>query len=65
MPHVQFAAGVGEHGQAVIFFARGVFDGAETLLLLPVLLGPLFDGLGLVKLFHRVGFCRVDESAGF
>ncbi len=48
--HVQLAAGVGEHRQAVELLAVGIFHRLETLIFLPVLLGSLFDLIGSVLL---------------
>src|SRR5690606_23374698 len=52
MPHMQFTAGVREHGEAVEFLFAAVFDHFETLVFLPVLLGFCFDLCGTVLLLH-------------
>jgi hypothetical protein len=52
MTHMQFTAGVGEHRQAIVFFAAGVFDGGETVLILPKLLGAGLDVTGGVMMVH-------------
>jgi hypothetical protein len=53
MPHVQLAAGVGEHRQAVEFLAILILDRLETLVFIPELLGVVFDFVGLVLGVHR------------
>jgi hypothetical protein len=52
MTHMQFAAGVGKHRQAVIFFAAGIFNGGEAVLLLPELLSAGFDVAWGVLVVH-------------
>ena len=51
--HVQFAAGVGEHGQAVEFFPAVVLFYGETFVRQPVLPGGLFEFLRFVVLIHH------------
>jgi len=55
MPHVQFAAGIGEHGQAVEFLPLRVFSSFEALVFIPVLLGADFNCCGIVLGFHNAG----------
>ena len=52
MAHMQLAAGVGEHGQAVVFFAAVIFHGSEATVFLPVLLYASFNVAGGVMLVH-------------
>ena len=52
--HVQLAAGVREHRQAVEFLAGGVLHRLEALVLVPILLGVAFDFKGLVLCVHRL-----------
>ncbi len=69
MAHVQLAAGVGEHREAVEFLPSCILLHGKALLLLPVLLGGLFKNLRLVMRVHvlvystglgteRVAACR-------
>ena len=53
MPHVQFAAGVGEHGQAVEFLPAVVLFHGKAVVGQPVLLGSGFQFLWLVVLIHH------------
>ena len=53
--HVQAAAGIGEHGQAVEFLLLRIFHRLEGLLFFPVCLGLLFNIVGLVTGFHQLG----------
>ena len=50
--HVQAAARVGEHRQAIELFLARLFAGLERLRLLPVLLGLLFYLFGTIVIFH-------------
>ena len=52
MPHVQLAAGVGEHGEAVVFGFRSVFGDVENTLVVPFFLRRRLDGGGLVMFLH-------------
>src|SRR5216683_4847510 len=52
MPHVQEAAWIGEHGQAIILFAGTVFFGFETALSIPITLGVRLDGGRFVSFLH-------------
>jgi hypothetical protein len=47
--HVQLAAGVGEHGQAVELLAAEIIAGGEAAVLFPVLLRLALQGLGVVS----------------
>ena len=51
--HVQLAAGVGEHGEAVELLAVRVLYGFEALMFVPVLLGVAFDITRAVVCVHR------------
>ena len=53
--HMQAPARVREHAQAVILLARGVFDGAESAVLIPPALGGRFNGGRRVDLFNSHG----------
>ena len=52
MAHMQLAARVGEHGEAVEFFLTAIFNDFEALVLIPILLGFCFDLRGNVLLLH-------------
>ena len=52
MAHMELAAGIGKHGQAVVFFATGIFYGGEAALLMPKFLGSGFDVAGGVLMIH-------------
>ncbi len=52
MPHVELAAGVGEHGEAVEFFAAVVWVNREAIALCPLGLERLLKRLRLVFLAH-------------
>jgi hypothetical protein len=52
MPHVQAAAWIGEHGQAIIFLAGTVFFGFEAARSTPILLGFRLDGGRFVSFLH-------------
>ena len=54
VPHVQAAGRIGEHRQAVEFFARGVSHGAERLVFFPGFLNGGFEGLRLILRLHGV-----------
>ena len=54
VPHVQAAGRIGEHRQAVEFFARGVSHGAERLVFFPGFLDGGFEGLRLILRLHGV-----------
>ena len=51
--HMQFAAGVGEHGQTVEFLPLVVLLHGEAVVLQPVLLCGLFQGLGVIVLIYH------------
>ncbi len=65
MPHVQLAAGVGEHRQAVELFLRRVFLDVEDAGGVPALLGVLFDGLGAVLLVHGGAGVWIQDGQGY
>jgi len=50
--HVQFAAGVGEHGKAIVFFPFGILGDFEDPALFPVSLGLGLDFGRVVTLLH-------------
>ncbi len=52
MPHVQFAAGIGKHGQAVEFLPAVVPVYGEAVVFQPVSLGGLLEFLWVVVLVH-------------
>ena len=52
VPHVQLAAGVGEHGEAVEFGFAGVFGYVKRALRCPFLLGGGLDERGLIVFLH-------------
>ena len=54
MPHVQLAAGVGEHGEAVVFGFGSVFGDVENTGVVPFFLRRRFDGGGLILFLHDV-----------
>ena len=54
VPHVQAAGRIGEHRQAVEFFARGVSHGAERLVFFPGFLNGGFECLRLILRLHGV-----------
>ncbi len=54
MAHMQFAAGVGEHGQAIEFLALEAVPGGKAALFLPEGLRIALDILGVVVVFHGV-----------
>jgi len=51
--HVQFAAGVGEHGQAVEFLPLVVLLHGEAVVLQPVFLRGFFQGLVVIVLIYH------------
>ena len=53
VPHVQAAGRIGEHRQAIEFFARGVDHGAESLVFFPGFLNGGFEGLWLILRLHE------------
>ena len=53
MPHVQLAAGVGKHGQAVKFFPTAVRGSLVAIVIGPAGLGVELNLLGAVFLVHR------------
>ena len=52
MPHMQLAAGIGKHRQAIIFGFAGVFRYVKQTGVLPFFLGGRLDGRGLVVFLH-------------
>jgi hypothetical protein len=62
--HVQAAAGIGEHGQAIVFFTALIFPGAKGLALLPFLLHGLFDVFGVVLWLHDTVSNYTARQAG-
>src|SRR5690606_20488496 len=61
MPHMQLAAGVGEHGQAVEFLAAGVFLNRKTPVFFPEALRLGFYIGVLIVLLHVWGLCSLGE----
>ncbi len=59
VPHVQAAAGIGEHGEAVIFLFRSILSHFKCLILLPVILSCLFHCCGRILRVHRYLFCSM------
>ena len=53
MPHVQLAAGIGEHGQAVKFLPGIVLLYGKAVVLQPMCLRGLFQGLWVVAFVHH------------
>ena len=52
MPHMQLAAGIGKHGQAIIFGFACVFRYVKQTGVLPFFLGGRLNGRGLVVFLH-------------
>ena len=55
MPHVQLAAGIREHRQAVKLLFAGVFFDLELMRIVPVFLGVQFHGFGVIRGAHGCG----------
>src|SRR5258708_25810410 len=52
MPHVQAAAWIGEHAQAIILLAAVVFLGLKAMLFVPIVLCRCFASRGVVSFLH-------------
>jgi hypothetical protein len=53
MPHVQTPAGVGKHGEAVVFFPWQIFIANKAGAFIPGRLGVFFNGLWVVNWIHE------------
>ena len=54
VPHVQFAAGVGQHAKAIVLFLAAVLGDVKAALVVPSLLNTGLDGLWVVRVLHGV-----------
>ena len=57
MPHMQLAAGVGEHGEAVELLFSLLLGDCKTVVLFPVFLGLFLNFMRMIMLFHHCFGC--------
>ena len=53
VPHVQLAAGIGKHRQAIKFFPGGVLTNFKGMVRFPLILGSLFNEFRAIYCVHR------------